>query len=185
MFGHDELRSLARAIDRLDRTTPPLHSQRVCELCERVARCAGWSRSDAERLGEAAAVHDTGKVCTPTEVLTSARSLNDDEWKLLCEHPRIGAQLAQLARMDAEQQRWIREHHERPDGMGYPSGVADCSEGAQLLQVCDTYDVIVHGRLYQPARSSSDALRELDELRGAQFTSWAVGALRAERARRR
>jgi HD-GYP domain-containing protein (c-di-GMP phosphodiesterase class II) len=72
---------------------------------------------------------------------------------------------------------WIRAHHERPDGRGYPDGVTDIPEGAALLAAADCFDVMTVARPYSQAKSAADALAECRALVGAQFTAEAVEAL--------
>ncbi len=79
-----------------------------------------------------------------------------------------------------EQVEWIRKHHERPDGHGYPRGLgeADIPEGAALLALADSWDAMTGTRLYSDPKSVEDALCECEALVGRQFTQTAVAALR-------
>ena len=78
-----------------------------------------------------------------------------------------------------EQVAWIRIHHERPDGAGYPRGLSEheIPEGAALLAVADAWDVMTSGRPYSAAKSVDRAVAECARLVGRQFTQAAVGAL--------
>jgi HD-GYP domain-containing protein (c-di-GMP phosphodiesterase class II) len=73
------------------------------------------------------------------------------------------------------------QHHERPDGGGYPRGLrgAQLSEGGALLAAADAFDVMVSARPYSPGRTIADALAECRALSGAQFAPEAVAALEA------
>ena len=55
---------------------------------------------------------------------------------------------------------WIRAHHERPDGRGYPAGLTEASipDGAAILAVADAFDVMTATRIYSAARTREDAL---------------------------
>jgi HD-GYP domain-containing protein (c-di-GMP phosphodiesterase class II) len=81
--------------------------------------------------------------------------------------------------LSSEQVDWIRSHHERPDGKGYPRGVVedDIPEGAALLAVADAWEAMRTGRPYRPGKSPDAALAECARLIGTQFTRDAVGAL--------
>jgi HD-GYP domain-containing protein (c-di-GMP phosphodiesterase class II) len=76
---------------------------------------------------------------------------------------------------------WIRAHHERPDGRGYPAGLtaAAIPDGAAILAVADAFDVMTATRIYSAARSREDALAECERLVGAQFALEPVVALAA------
>lgn len=76
---------------------------------------------------------------------------------------------------------WLRGHHERPDGEGYPDGLDEgsLSEGAALLAIADAFDVMTVNRLYGAPRNQDQALAECRELIDQQFTRAAVEALEA------
>jgi HD-GYP domain-containing protein (c-di-GMP phosphodiesterase class II) len=78
-----------------------------------------------------------------------------------------------------EQALWIEQHHERFDGTGYPNALAggQLSEGAELLALADSWDVMTTVRSYSPAKSEREALAECLSLAGSQFTPTACKAL--------
>ena len=73
----------------------------------------------------------------------------------------------------------VRASHERWDGDGYPDGIAgeDIPLAARIISACDTYDAIVTERPYRPARSSAEALAELERVAGSQLDERVVEAL--------
>ena len=81
--------------------------------------------------------------------------------------------------LDSEHVSWIRTHHERPDGSGYPRGLTEpeIPEGAALLAVADAWDVMTSGRPYCEPKPVDVAIDECARLVGTQFTNVAVGAL--------
>ena len=177
------LRALARAIDAKDATMRQ-HSERVAELASRLARTAGWPEDRALLLGEAALVHDVGKIGVPDEILRKAGPLSDAEREQLKDHPELGARILQDV-LSPEQLDWIRSQHERPDGRGYPRGLRayEIAEGAALLGVADAWDVMTAGRGWAPPKSAEEALSECASLAGSHFTEVAVAALmRAQQA---
>lgn len=171
------LRALARAIDAKD---PEMreHSERVAELVARLARNAGWSLERSVLLREAALMHDVGKVGVPEEVLTKRGRLSREELEQIREHAELTARIVEGV-LESEQVDWIRAHHERPDGKGYPRGLSEpeIPEGAALLSVADAWDVMTSGHSYSNAKTVQAALRECADLVGRQFTRAAVGAL--------
>ena len=78
-----------------------------------------------------------------------------------------------------EQVDWIRNHHERPDGDGYPDGLSreEISEGAALLALANAFDVMTISRPYSSPKTVQEALNECVELNGIQFMPSAVAAL--------
>lgn len=171
------LRALARAIDAKDPATRH-HSERVATLAVKLARAAGWPAERAAQLSEAALVHDVGKVGVPDELLQRLEPLTASERDRLREHAELSARIAEGV-LTPEQVSWIRIHHERPDGAGYPRGLSEheIPEGAALLAVADAWDVMTSGRPYSEAKSVDRAVAECARLVSRQFTQAAVGAL--------
>ena len=171
------LRVLARVTDLKDPSTHQ-HSARVAALAQRLAAAAGWSLSRQAQLHEAGLVHDVGKLVVADAILAKPGRLTSEEYEEVKRHAALGADIAAGA-LAPEQVRWIREHHERPDGGGYPDGLTEerISDGAQLLALADTWDVMTTGRSYQAQVTGTSALAECRGLVGHQFTAFAVDAL--------
>lgn len=168
--------ALARAVDAREGEREG-HSERVAELAVRLARAAGWPAQRLALLREAALVHDVGKVGVP-EHLFGKRRLTAAEAAQLREHARLGADIAAEV-LSAEQVAWIRSHHERPDGRGYPDGlVAEAIPlGARLLAVADAWDAMTFPTGRRAPLSTEEALRECRAGAGTQFAPEAVAAL--------
>jgi HD-GYP domain-containing protein (c-di-GMP phosphodiesterase class II) len=173
------IRSLARMIDAKD-TPNEDHSERVAAFVRRLAEAAGWSPVQIAELGEAAQVHDIGKICVPENVLRKPAGLTPVEYELVKPHAALGAEMARDALSD-EQVLWIGQHHERADGTGYPNGLAGAqiSEGADLLALADSWDVMTTERSYSPPRTEQEALAQCRSLAGSQFSPAACEALDA------
>ena len=171
------MRALARAIDAKDPARRG-HSERVARLVGELAQACGWSRERSALLSAAALVHDVGKVGLPERVLTKRDVLTGAERELLTGHVELAVRMLDEL-LPAEAVEWIRCHHERPDGQGYPRGLreSDIAEGATLLALADAWDAMRSGRRYRPAKTPEMALAECTERIGSQFTQNAVGAL--------
>ena len=171
------IRALARAIDAKDPSTRE-HSERVAALAARLAQARGWPGERVALLHEAALVHDVGKIGVPDAVLLKPGRLDPPEYEQVKQHAALGARMVDDI-LVPEQVAWIRSHHERPDGRGYPDGLTEFPEGAALLAAADCFDVMTVARPYSGAKSEAEALAECRELVGEQFTSEAVAALEA------
>ena len=114
------------------------HSVQVTVLGMLVARRAwskeGWTdfrgrqRYDRfadrlRKLGLGLLVHDVGKLAVPPEVLNKPAALTDDEMDVMRSHPEAGVELLRSADLSPLTLSAIRDHHERPDGTGYPNGL--------------------------------------------------------------
>lgn len=171
------LRMLSRAIDARDNTLR-WHSERVADVAVALAVALGWSPAACARLHEAGLVHDVGKIGVPDSVLLKPGPLLPDERRVMEAHVGIGVDLLADA-LDPEQIAWVAAHHERWGGGGYPEGLQGeaIPEGARLLALADSWDVMTSERVYKAARSHHDAAQECCTLAGSQFWPPAVDAL--------
>lgn len=175
--GLKRLRALARELDADDPGTEG-HSERVARLAEKLAVVAGWPAENAVRLAQAAAVHDVGKLSVDDDVLRKSGPLDERELEQIHNHPDTGAEIAVKA-LDPEQLSWVRHHHERWDGSGYPGRLTGelIPAGARLLALAEAWDAMTSSRIYGEALSTAEALAECRRESGAQFAPDAVEAL--------
>jgi diguanylate cyclase (GGDEF)-like protein len=173
------IRALARAIDAKDPTTME-HSGRVAALACGLARMRGWDEERIRLMEEAATVHDVGKIGIADHILLKPSRLTAEEYEEVKRHAELGAQIVEDV-LTPEQVQWIRGHHERPDGRGYPDGLTgdELTEGAALMALADAFDVMTAARPYSTPKPHDVALAECRALVGAQFTAEAVDALEA------
>ena len=171
------LRALARAVDAKDPSTQR-HSERVATLAGDIAAAHGWTTKAIANLRDAALVHDVGKIGIPDAILLKPGSLTPEEYEIIKGHALLGAEIAAEILSD-EQVRWIRGHHERIDGHGYPDGLAAeaIPDGARILALADSLEVMTGVRAYQRTVSWTDALEECRNEAGAQFDPVLVALL--------
>jgi putative nucleotidyltransferase with HDIG domain len=171
------IRVLARAVDAKDRSTRQ-HSERVAEIAKVLAAELGWSPEDAGALRDAGLVHDVGKIAVPDAILFKPDRLTEAEFQRVTAHAALGAEIVADV-LSADQVAWVRGHHERWDGTGYPDRLegARIPEGARILTLADAWDVMTSERPYGVPLSREDALAECRRCSGAQFWPAAVDAL--------
>ncbi|MEV4422217.1 diguanylate cyclase [Patulibacter sp. NPDC049589] len=173
------VRALASAVDAKDPSTQR-HSERVAELAGELARTIGWDPARVVLLHSAALVHDVGKIGVPDTILLKPAKLTNEEYEQVKTHAALGAEMvADL--LSRDQVLWIRHHHERHDGRGYPDGIAagEISEGAEILAVADAWDAMTVARPYGSPRPIDDAIEEMRRGTGSQFAPRAIEALLA------
>ena len=156
------------------------HSERVAGLAEAVAERLGWTPHRCALLREAALVHDAGKISVPEEVLRQQGPLDAQALDRLRHHAVVGAEIANRA-LTPEQASWVRGHHERWDGQGYPDALAGeaIPEGARILAVADAWEAMTSPRAWRPALPRERAVDEIRAGAGAHFWPPAATALLA------
>jgi HD-GYP domain-containing protein (c-di-GMP phosphodiesterase class II) len=172
------INALARAIDAKDHSTRR-HSERVAWYAARLAERMGWPVERVRALHETGLVHDIGKVGVPDDILLKDSCLTTAEFELMKQHSALGAQIVEDV-LPPEQVEWVRWHHERPDGRGYPDGLraGQIPTGASILALADSWDVMTSHRPYSEPKPVDEALAECEALCGQQFDSEAVETLR-------
>ena len=163
------VRALAAAVDARDPATQ-YHSRNVAALAVVLARELGMSSQRVRLIETAALLHDIGKIGVTDEVLSKPGPLTEEETAHVREHSVLGERILMSTTLD-QVLPWIRHHHERWDGAGYPDGLAAVAIPleARVLAVCDSYDAMINERPYRPARSRSEAMGELVSGMGTQF----------------
>jgi putative nucleotidyltransferase with HDIG domain len=177
--------ALADSIDKRDQYTYQ-HSMRVARLSGEIAESIGLSARDIDLLVAASRVHDLGKIATDNRVLFKQSSLTPEERRLIQAHSAEGGELAGRFSMFREGRRFIRHHHERWDGKGYPDGIAgeDIPLGARIIAVADSYDAMTSDRPYRKALPHEVAMIELRRGAGSQFDPAVVDAFLARESAR-
>ena len=174
----DALVALADSIDRRDHYTYQ-HSVHVAEYVELAARRLKLAHREVDLIVAAARVHDLGKIGTDNRVLLKPSSLTPEEREMIRRHAADGAELAGKFSMFHKGRLFIRHHHERWDGTGYPDGLEGSAIplGARLIAVADAYEAMTTDRPYRKALSPDAALMELRHCAGTQFDPAIVQAL--------
>jgi putative two-component system response regulator len=149
------------------------HIVRTGLYSEVLARAAGWSDAEAERIRMAAPMHDIGKIGVPDAILRKPGRLTPEEHDVIKTHTVIGASL--LKGSQSPVLALAREialcHHERWDGGGYPSGIAGeaIPDAARIVSIVDVYDALTRKRVYRPAMSEDEVLKLMLSEQGRQF----------------
>jgi len=164
------LHSLIASIDAKDPYTSG-HSRRVAEISKRLAVLSGFDARRAERVYLAGLLHDIGKIGMPENVLHKAGRLTDEEYAEVKCHPEVGAAILSGIRQTGDVLPGIRYHHERPDGRGYPKGLAgkEIPIEALIVGLADGFDAMTSCRTYRQAMPLEAVLAEIRRCSGTQF----------------
>ena len=151
----------------------------MADLAGDIGEMVGLSLDQIELVRTAGLVHDVGYLDVDDAIFAKDEQPTDAEWDELASHAERGARI--LARCGfGEIAEWVRLHHERIDGGGYPDGLAGDAIPleARILHVADAYEAMTRGRSYQTRMTGEQALAELERLSGTQFDARCVAALR-------
>lgn len=174
------LELLAQALDARDPLTE-LHSQRVSEMAMRLGEILELRPLEVERLRIAGLLHDIGKIGVRDSILKKSTGLTSDEWAEMRSHADRGADMIAKHSALAPIAPWVRYHHERIDGSGYPDGKAgeDIPLGARIIAVADSYDTITGARVYRSTTlTPREAVLDISRSSGQWYDPEVVNALR-------
>ena len=163
------VRALASAVDARDEVTQD-HSRSVARYAVMLAQEIGLDDEDVLHIEYAALLHDVGKIGLPDELLRKSTRFTDSERDLMRSHAVLGEEILQSTSMTGILP-WVRHHHERWDGSGYPDGLAgdDIPLGARVLALANAYDAMRSDRPHRSALSRTAALQEIDLALGTAF----------------
>ncbi len=164
------LHALTASIDAKDPYTCG-HSRRVALISRRIAQEIGLSDAEVQRIYLSGLLHDVGKIGVPEGVLCKPGRLTDEEYDSMKRHPGIGANILSGIRALEDVLPGIFTHHERPDGRGYPQGLAGDAFPLQgrIVGLADGFDAMTSNRTYRKALSLETVVAEIRRCAGAQF----------------
>jgi putative nucleotidyltransferase with HDIG domain len=173
--------TVAALATTVDSSTPFLEgeSERVAGLAVELGRRIGLSGWRMQALEYAALLHDIGYLSVGKRVLAKGECLSPDEWTAVRKHAEIGASIIGSVRALSRVSDIVRAHHERPDGKGYPSGLAGqrIPKEARVLKVADAFVAMTSDRPYREALTVGEALRKIRSGAGSHFDIQTVRGL--------
>lgn len=125
-----------------------VHSFNVCLLSMMYAHQQNFSHSDLMNLAYGALLHDVGKTRVPRDILQKTGPLTEQERKRIESHCEEGRKILDRLGMSPVTRRIALQHHERPDGSGYPEGTTRIHPFSKIVSVIDVYDALTSPRPY-------------------------------------
>ena len=173
----EALNILNRAAESRD-VTGAGHGAAVAHYAEMIANEMAVSEEEIADIIAAARMHDVGKVLVPEPILNKTGKLTRDEFRQVQQHAVLGARLAELVPGGLRVALFIRHHHERFDGAGYPDKFKGdkIPLGARIIAAAEAYVQQTSERSYAERKGPAQALAELEELSGSQFDPEVVRA---------
>jgi putative two-component system response regulator len=160
------------------------------ETAGHIHRVAAYTQLIAERLSEveyfkdyidekyisdisyASMLHDVGKWRTPNEILLKPSELNQAEWEIIKQHPKLGVEMLTPLLKEKGSNQYLRlvesivlYHHERWDGTGYPEGLKgeEIPLSARIVSLADMYDALTSDRSYRKALTHEEAKEVMEK----------------------
>ncbi|MEK6531167.1 MAG: HD domain-containing phosphohydrolase [Deltaproteobacteria bacterium] len=169
--------ALAAAIEKRDPYTGG-HTKRVLEYSHAIARHLDIPKEMIEMVKLSAVLHDVGKIGVEDRILRKEAPLDSTEVMAMKMHPQFGAEILGHIPQLKDIVPGMLYHHERLDGLGYPSGLRDGNIPliARIISVADTFDAMTTTRPYRRGLPSEVAFNELRKYSGTQFDAAVVAA---------
>jgi HD domain len=170
--------ALSRSMEAKDDYTGG-HTERVSDVAVALGSRLGYAGSDLDAIEVGALLHDIGKIGIPERILHKPGPLDDEEWKVMKEHPIISEHILSGIELSPLVLQIARSSHERIDGRGYPDGLAgeEIPLPARIVLVADAFDALTSDRPYRRGRAIRAAIDEIKTHAGTQFCPKVVAAL--------
>lgn len=164
------IKSISFALDAKDPYTHG-HSLRVTLYSLILANELHLDDQVLEEIETAGLLHDIGKIGIPQSILCKPGKLTDEEFEVMKSHPVQGEKMVENIKKLKMIANWLRTHHERWDGRGYPSGLKgeEIPISARIIALADTYDAMTSTRSYRKALDHEIAMEEIKKCSGTQF----------------
>jgi putative nucleotidyltransferase with HDIG domain len=139
------------------------HSIAVAIFSLFIAKASGqFNRQTLEFVGLGGFLHDIGSTQLSKDIVCSPENLDAREWGLIHEHPKIGLKMLEDTLGIPKEVRYIvYQHHEYPNGLGYPNQLAARSiyYPAKVVSLADSFSALISKRPFRQAYRVEDALR--------------------------
>ena len=164
------IKSIAQALDAKDKYTHG-HSMRVTLYALALAKKMDLPDDLLEEIETTGLLHDIGKIAIPEKILLKPGKLTEEEYAVIKTHPELGEKLVEGIEKLKLISGWLKSHHERYDGKGYPDGLAgeQIPVSSRIIAIADTYDAMTSSRSYRSALPHDSAMIEIEHCSGTQF----------------
>lgn len=148
-----------------------MHSNQVANYAVSVAAKMRLPRAEIERIRVAALLHDIGHLTVPNAIIAKMPYTTTREMSVFKNHCNAGSYMLENIPACQELIPYIRYHHERWDGKGYPKRLkgVNIPLGARIIAVVNHYDRYINPCTKNWVKTKDEAVRELFSLSGTAF----------------
>lgn len=167
---HEFIESFIEILETKDAYTRG-HSNRVAHYSMEIAKKMKLSKEEINLAHISGHLHDIGKIGIPDEILGKNGILNDLEFSLIRKHSEFGYNILNKVSVLKEHALIVKHHHERWDGLGYPSALKGNNIPliSRIIAVADSFDAMTSSRSYRLKLDLSYAIEELKRNSWKQF----------------
>jgi len=138
------------------------HAMHAAITTQLVARRLGWPADEVQRAFKVALTMNIGMLELQGQLAEQLEPPTPDQQAAILAHPALGRTLLEMA--GVKDQAWLEavaQHHETPDGKGYPSGLSTPSPVADLVRRADIYTAKLSSRRGRDAVAADQAGRQM------------------------
>jgi len=162
--------AFAKTIELKDHYTGE-HVEDTVRYAMKIARALNLPKKEVEKIGEAAILHDLGKIGISENILNKKDKLSREEFEEIKKHPQIGVDIIRPIQSLQEIIPLVLYHHEKWDGENSIFGLKgeEIPIGARIIAVADVYQALISDRPYRKAFVKEEAMKMIKEFAGTQF----------------
>ena len=150
------------------------HSERVCQYALKIAESLGITNGrELNDLVYACYLHDLGRIFIPRHVWDKPGELTQEDYQQIKQHPVFGETVLSTLPGLVTIAQFVRHHHEREDGLGYPDSLSGNALPLipKIIAVANAYDAMSSLRPYRPPFPPEVAQEELRRCSGLDFNA--------------
>lgn len=175
------IKTLKTFIETTDNLQPHTvgHSELIVRYAVSIARQMGLEPEEIENIKLAAYFHDIGMISIKERFVNKQGRFSQLEYEAVKIHPEVGAVIIESTIANEYIASYVRYHHERWDGLGYPEGLQGnrIPLGARIISVADFFTAKIQGRPYREPVNFEQAISDLQAASGAQLDPQVVDIL--------
>jgi len=176
---HEVFNRLCGSVESRSKETGA-HINRVSLYCKLLCQLINIDEEETTLISSSSTMHDIGKVVIPDHILQKNGPLDEIEWAIMKNHPKIGYDLLQHEHFDVMNKGAIISytHHEKWDGSGYPRNLAglDIPIEGRIVGLVDVFDALLSKRSYKQKWNFNDVIDHISKESGKHFDPTLVEA---------